>query len=157
LIRSRRDLDATYELSLAILFLDRLGDPEDADAIRDYARRLLKARNDSGPWGYSCFRESARPPAERENSPRPLLNLPQDAFSDNSNTQFAVLGLWVAQRHEAPAGEAIKSTARHFRKSQGDDGSWTYNPRTINHKHSMTCAALFCLAAEAGESPGYVR
>src|SRR5262249_33574266 len=31
LVRSQRNLDATHELSLAILFLDRLGDPKDAE------------------------------------------------------------------------------------------------------------------------------
>src|SRR5262249_280911 len=48
-------------------------------------------------------------------------------------------------------------TARYFRKSQRDDGSWTYTPTGGLYKHSMTCAALFCLASELSESPGYVR
>jgi hypothetical protein len=157
LVRSQqRNLDAIYELSLAIVFLDRLGDPNDAGIIRAFARRLLEAQNDSGPWGYTCFRWSASRPAGR-NSPRPLINWPQDVFSDNSNTQFAVLGLWVAQRHGVSVGKALRLTAQYFRRSQGDDGSWTYTPKAALYKHSMTCAALFCLAAERGESPGYVR
>src|SRR5262249_54139569 len=142
--------------SLAILFLDRLGDPNDAGIIRTFARRLLEAQNDPGPWGHTCFRWSASLPAGRS-SPRPLIDWPQDVFSDNSNTWFAVMGLQVAQRHGVSVGQSLRLTARYFRKSQGDDGSWTIQPNTPMYKHSMTCAALFCLAAELGESPGYVR
>jgi hypothetical protein len=54
-------------------------------------------------------------------------------------------------------GKALSLTARYFHSSQGADGSWAYTPDVLLYKHSMTCAALFCLAAELGESPGYVR
>jgi hypothetical protein len=158
LVRAQqRNLDAIRELSLAILFLDRLGDPKDAGIIRTFAQRLLEAQNDSGPWGHTTFRWSASRLPAGPNSPRPLIDWPQDVFSDNSNTQFAVMGLWVAQRHGVSVGQSLRLTARYFRKSQGDDGSWTIQPNTPMYKHSMTCAALFCLAAELGESPGYVR
>jgi hypothetical protein len=157
LVRSQqRNLAATYELSLAILFLDRLGDPNDDGIIRTFARRLLEGQNDSGFWGYTCFRRPASLPAGR-NSPRLPTRSPQALSGDNSNTQFAVLGLWVAQPHGVSVGKALRLTARYFRKTQGDDGSWTYKPNTNMHKHSMTCAGLFCVAAELSESPGYVR
>jgi hypothetical protein len=45
-------LDATYELSLAILFLDRLGKPHDRIAIQGMALRLLAGQNDAGGWTY---------------------------------------------------------------------------------------------------------
>jgi hypothetical protein len=45
-------LDATYELSLAILFLDRLGNPHDRVAIQGMALRLLAGQNDAGGWTY---------------------------------------------------------------------------------------------------------
>ncbi len=134
LVRSQRDLDRTYELSLAILFLDRLGDPNDEGLIRTFARRLLEGQNRSGLWGYYGPNWSG----------------------DNSCTQFAVLGLWVAQRHGVSVSKALRLAAQHFRESQQDDGSWTYAGPS-GSKHSMTCAGLFCLAAERGASPGYVR
>ncbi len=47
-------LASTYELSLAILFLDRLGDPRDRPTIQGMALRLLAGQNDCGGWSYSC-------------------------------------------------------------------------------------------------------
>ena len=47
-------LDATYELSLAILFLDRLGDPNDKKLIQTFALRLIAGQSASGGWSYKC-------------------------------------------------------------------------------------------------------
>jgi hypothetical protein len=185
LVRSQqRNLDATYELSQAILFLDRLGDPNDEGIIRTFAQRLLEGQSDSGAWGHTCgwrpARASGYPPAGGNLPPLPknfetqpgllgvwaakryatvvtALGGWQALHSDNCNTQFAVMGLWVAQRHGVSVGKALRLTAQHFRKSQGDDGSWAYTPNTLWHKQSMTCAGLFCLGAELRASPGYVR
>jgi hypothetical protein len=51
---ARTKLDATYELSLAILFLDRLGDPKDEKIIREFALRLIAGQSATGGWGYKC-------------------------------------------------------------------------------------------------------
>jgi hypothetical protein len=45
-------MDRTYEVSAAILFLDRLGDPKDKDTIRSLALRLIAAQSYTGGWGY---------------------------------------------------------------------------------------------------------
>jgi hypothetical protein len=45
----------TYELSLSILFLDRLGDPRDRPLIQGMALRLLAGQNDCGGWTYTCM------------------------------------------------------------------------------------------------------
>jgi hypothetical protein len=45
---------------------------------------------------------------------------------DNSNTQFAVLGLWVARRHGLPVDGALAETEKHFRGSQEAGGGWCY-------------------------------
>ncbi|MSU77811.1 MAG: hypothetical protein EXS16_06915 [Gemmataceae bacterium] len=47
-------LASTYELSLAILFLDRLGDIRDRPTIQGMGLRLLAGQKDSGGWNYSC-------------------------------------------------------------------------------------------------------
>src|SRR5262249_58320722 len=48
-------LTATYELSLAILFLDRLGDREkDKYRIQTMALRLVAGQTTSGGWDYQC-------------------------------------------------------------------------------------------------------
>lgn len=49
----------TYELSLAILFLDRLGDPADRPLIRDLALRLVAGQRSDGGWSYDCATLSA--------------------------------------------------------------------------------------------------
>src|SRR5262249_59576163 len=48
------DLDTTYELSLAILFLDRLGEPSDEKLIQTFALRLVAGQAPTGGWGYKC-------------------------------------------------------------------------------------------------------
>src|SRR5207244_1747774 len=48
------NLTATYELSLAILFLDRLGYERDRPLIQGMALRLLAGQNDGGGWTYQC-------------------------------------------------------------------------------------------------------
>jgi outer membrane biosynthesis protein TonB len=54
LIRSAApNLDATYEVSLSILFLDRLKDPKkDERTIQMLAARLIAGQTASGGWGY---------------------------------------------------------------------------------------------------------
>jgi hypothetical protein len=47
-------LGKTYELALAILFLDRLGEDEDRDRIRTMALRLIAGQTSCGGWTYDC-------------------------------------------------------------------------------------------------------
>lgn len=47
-----KDLDSTYEVSLAILFLDRLGEKRDERAIQILAARLMAGQTSTGGWGY---------------------------------------------------------------------------------------------------------
>ncbi len=76
---------------------------------------------------------------------------------DNSNTQFAVLGLWVSRRHGLPADGALARADRHFRRTQNADGGWGY---VTSHgaamgvgtgsTPAMTCAGLLGLAMGHG-------
>ena len=45
--------------------------------------------------------------------------------TDNSNTQFAVLALWVARRHGLPVEQALARIDARFRTSQNADGGWS--------------------------------
>src|SRR5262249_17806398 len=54
-------LTDTYDLSLAILFLDRLGERNDRRLIQMLALRLVAGQKASGGWDYQC----------------PLLSLPE--------------------------------------------------------------------------------
>jgi hypothetical protein len=44
----------TYQLSLVILFLDRLGDPQDVPVIQALAMQIIAGQTERGGWGYDC-------------------------------------------------------------------------------------------------------
>jgi hypothetical protein len=186
-------LTHTYSLSLAILFLDRLGDANDELLIQSMSVRLLGGQNEQGGWTYQC-------PSLDEKEQRSLSNLrpqrnelvgrldrPRGGMSagkanqelpkeikdqlarlnnrsalgggrhpaDNSNTQFAALGLWVARRHGIPVERAMIRLAARFRMSQAPDGSWHYMSATSPGRigsgtPAMTCAGLLALAVAHG-------
>jgi hypothetical protein len=192
-----------YELALAILLLDRIGDPADHRRIQGLSLRLLAAQAANGGWTYVAptlsadqmaslfhFLYSHRPPhlqrarqpvdkkgrpvpersanvfdqfgakiasagiearpgAAKRKSLRPALPeaLPPElrelpivvqlvkgrgkydgtGIEDNSNTQFALMGLWIARRHDVPVDEAFLSALRRFQNSQFEDGQWEYS------------------------------
>jgi hypothetical protein len=78
--------------------------------------------------------------------------------SDNSNTQFATLALWVARRYGLPVDSALKRVESRFRTTQHADGGWGYfdpnMPMSRGHMGrstaSMTCAGLLGLAVADG-------
>lgn len=54
-VRQHADrLNATYELALAVLFLDRLGDTRDRPLIQTLALRLVAGQTEGGGWTYTC-------------------------------------------------------------------------------------------------------
>jgi hypothetical protein len=79
---------------------------------------------------------------------------------DNSNTQFALLGLWVAKRQGVPTQPSLAFVAQHFRATQCGDGGWSYPAggfggplgmgRGGQSTASMTCAGLLGLAVGRG-------
>jgi hypothetical protein len=50
------------------------------------------------------------------------------SWTDNSNTQFALIALWVAGRHDVPTERALALTAQRFLAQQKTDGHWGYAP-----------------------------
>jgi len=69
---------------------------------------------------------------------------------DNSNTQWALLALYEAERAGVPTNDGVWLRARQYwMKSQHPDGSWSYVPNTPG-TGSMTCAGVtsLLLAAE---------
>jgi hypothetical protein len=77
---------------------------------------------------------------------------------DNSNTQFAVMALWVARRHGLPTDGALTQINARFRISQNGDGGWDYSFRAYTpggardgkSTATMTCAGLLGLAVAHG-------
>jgi hypothetical protein len=84
----------------------------------------------------------------------PQTNMPDS--SDNSNTQFAMLALWVARRHGMPVDLALVRTEARFRKFQQVSGGWGYlctNPNPLDKSSpsnpptaTMTCCGLIAIA-----------
>jgi hypothetical protein len=231
-------LNQTYELSLCILFLDRLGEPSDRPLIQAMALRLIAGQRPTGGWAYTCpllspleesqlmdalrktrpasnlelfvaapggkvppelFVRGAKPfspgsdtaafpgelpkPEEKKPAPKPppptesladvhaklplrlkrvaaLTPLLPGTFpghdrggpTDNSNTQFAILGLWAAGRHEVPTERALALLVKRFRFSQTSDGGWGYHyqPGSRDQSPAMTGAGLLGLAVGHG-------
>jgi hypothetical protein len=150
-------LTTTYDLALAILFLDRLSDPGDEKLIQTLALRLIAGQTVTGGWSYRCPVLSAgqnqqllaalapRPgnlfavPVSMQTLPvfhplsRVLLGDPPNrsheihGTTDNSNTQFAALALWAARRHGVPMERTLALIRHRFNASQNRDGSWGYH------------------------------
>jgi hypothetical protein len=196
---SREKLASTYDLALAVLFLDRLGNPKDEPLIELFALRLIAGQSPSGGWTYTCpvltpsnhkqlltilrqlppvpaaidapppgysgppaitsspsspgssgsqspgssGPDPVNPPAQPGAAPQappvkippnlavlPVLNDPkkfekwvdpkdkaQDAITgttDNSNSQFAILALWAARRHNPFHGLPVNRAHREI-------------------------------------------
>jgi hypothetical protein len=127
-----------YSVCMALLFLHRLHGGEnvkhnDAGLIRELAARIIAGQGEDGGWTY-------RYPAQG---------------SDNSNTQFAAIALWLARNYQvAGVDKALMRTAARFRASQQAGGGWGYSfgPFAAHGftTGSMTCAGLLGIALDAG-------
>ncbi|MCS7020877.1 MAG: HEAT repeat domain-containing protein [Gemmataceae bacterium] len=166
----------TYQISLCLMYLDRLGEPSDEPLIQALAVRLLVGqRAQSGGWGYGCiaavsneevqFLRAIRP-QEKKGRLHPDIERyaqalfarknPQDSVGDdNSNTQFAVLALWLARKHGVPVDSALDLVERRFLMTQTRTGGWPYTGPAVTSagaamvaegSPSMICAGLLGLA-----------
>jgi hypothetical protein len=197
---------ATYTIAVTLLFLDRLGDPEDEPLIQLLALQLMMGQNKSNGWTYLCplppskevervkehveqllkagprqLPEKAaagKAPRDKtkvhpavlaaaqaiDSEPAALLDLAP--LSDNSNTQFAMLALWVARRHGMPVDKALLRVEQRFRGTQQNSGGWGYSPRvaqasdkpmflppSMKAKATMTAVGLLSLAIGQGVVP----
>ena len=188
----------TYQLALALLFLDRLGEKADEPLIQLLAVRLLAGQNGNGGWTYASIESVPKaeeqrlraklgtnqlvaggkgagtepvpmPPAkdapphlgvagrlhpEVERHRQGLLFQDRNRIAlpdDNSNTQFAILAVWVARKHGVPVEAALESLEKRFLASQTKTGGWPYSG-LLDHEGSasMTCAGLLGLATAVG-------
>jgi len=165
-------IDRTYALSLAILFLDKLGNADDDKLIRSFALRLVNGRlpgrgkTAKPEWGWSYVCPVLKPQVEQQQlkllkpgdadpklpaaavagyvGPRGMIL--SDQTPDNSNTQFAVLALWVAQRHDLNLRPVLAGAIERFRRRQKPDGGFDYAEDFSQATASMTCAGLMALA-----------
>ncbi len=75
---------------------------------------------------------------------------PGIAMSDNSNTQFALIALWVARKYNVPVEKTFALVDQRFMSSQQTDGGWGYMYVKGFSTNSMTCVGLIGLAVGHG-------
>ncbi len=133
----------TYDIALSILLLARVGDRQDRPLIRTLGAKLLAGQTTTGGWSYTC-------PDVDSSILQDLKKIKRkEGAGCNSNTQFGVLGLWVASRYGVPVDDAMKEVGGRFVNWQGEDGGWPYTKeegKTAVSGPAMSCAGLFCLA-----------
>ena len=97
-------MNQTYTLSLSILFLDRLGDPNDEPLIQSMAVRLMGGQNSAGGWGYPC-------PDLAESEVRRLTSVLQHP---------AEAGRDAPRDEKGPDGKPVKRTVKDLPKEIQD-------------------------------------
>jgi RNA polymerase sigma factor (sigma-70 family) len=126
-------LRSTYAVSLQTMVFAAVDPVRDRSRIEENVgwldRAQIKPGNPqpwSGSWSYS-----------NSNRGRP---------GDNSNTQYALLGLYAASEVGIPVNPSVWELSRNYwEKSQNRDGSWAYTPDSRNPTASMTCAGVASL------------
>ncbi len=129
----REDLEGyTYALSLLAMALEAMDPVAHRQHLQTIARRLAEGQLDNGQWTYYC--------KDRQYDRRP-------AAGDNSNTQYAMLGLRSARRAgvEIPR-DVWERNERFWRENQNGNGGWGYGPKgSYDHELSMTSAGVATL------------
>jgi len=160
----------TYDISLAILFLVRIGKATDNDLIQLLGARLAAGQLSSGGWTYNCPQVIPSSPSPSLSN-KPATKSKQEAkrdgkvaqrrgnlvatgraagFGDNSNTQFAVLGIWAAGQVGLDVTEVLANVDGRFRTTQAGSGGWGYNAPGADTP-AMTCAGLMALILAKGQ------
>jgi len=129
---ARAKLTGTYAVAARACVWGRLTDADSLDRLRRDAAWLVRAANDRGAYTYTS---SDGKPGDRW---------------DNSNTQFALLGISAAVHRGLEIPPAYFSRIeRHWLSTQQADGGWGYlvNPVTgrMRSYGSMTAAGLASL------------
>ncbi len=131
------DQKYNYTASLALVFFHRLHggsavNHPDAKIIGLLARQIMAGQFQDGGWGYQ----------------HPWH------MSDNSNTQFGIVALWIARKYDIKGvDECLLRAAQKFRRSQRPNGGWGYDAGGGGGSvpyGSMTCAGLLGLALQEG-------
>lgn len=122
---------STYDTALAIMFLDLLGVPSDADLLQRLGRLLAEGQCANGAWTYG-------------------LGSGCGLGGDNSNTQFAALAAWVSRRHGVANDAGLQRLDQYFRGSFDESaGGWGYFGGG-GATPTMTCAGLVGIAIHRG-------
>lgn len=135
----------TYSVALQTMVLctasPNISRPRIRQNVKWLENNQVRTREYNGGWGYG----------------------EQSQKADNSNSQFAVLALYEAERAGVEVSERVWNRARdYWINQQHADGAWSYDPsknekiKSLTVKSgSMTCAGIACVmisSAYAGRS-----
>ena len=118
---------ATYVVALKAQVYAILNDAKYRRQLQDATDFLVKTQLPTGMWSYGPVRGASR------------------GRGDNSNTQFALLGLHEAAKAGARVPPAVwQNSRRHFTNVQVPDGGWGYRDERRSYG-SMTVAGVASL------------
>ena len=175
----------TYQISLCLLYLNRLDEPADEPLIQMLGVRLLVGQSQMGGWNYDCvapiqleeekklraikpIKESGPPKIhpEVEKYAQTLATARAQGtdtvnrvMEDNSNTQFAVIAVWLSRRHGLNVDAALDLVERKFMSTQNPKtGNWPYSGvvGVAPQGEGNGSAAMYC-AGLIGLSTGIAR
>lgn len=157
----------TYGISLCLMYLDRYGEPSDLPLIQFLAVRLLAGQTVNKGWSYECVPAIPQADEQRLRAIKPgvpakfhpevaryaesLRGTGGGVADDNSNTQFAVIAVWMSRKHGVPVDAALQRIRERFITNQNPKHfGWAYigGVESINDPGSpaMYCAGLIGLS-----------
>ena len=141
------ELTWTHSLAAAVLFLDRLNDPRDVERIRTLGARLASGQLRDGGWTYYCPKLPEGDVRKLNHASEALylqglarlakqaiaaqvggVNFSYGSASEQSCSEFAIQGLWVARRQQVPVATIMTAYEKMCRANQQPDGSFPYGP-----------------------------
>lgn len=156
-------LEYTYRVSLQAMALQRLDPKKYQDRLAACAQWLVDTQCAEGEWGYPGTLESENDLPKKVTIPAPKkegdswkiqrrVRPDTKVKGDQSNAQFALLGLRACQESEVEIPKETWTAALRFQLStQRPDGGWGYYFHDMRDKTSYgsltlagTCAVAIC-------------
>ena len=123
-----------YSNGLAVILLCELDAKKYAREIQWYLNRLKARQKDHGGWGYHDY-----------------------TSGDTSQTQYAALALWEAQRRGFNVeGPSVEQLADWLMRTQGPDGCWGYQGTVSTTSQLVAQADTNCSMLAAGMGSAYI-
>lgn len=105
-LEDRQDQTGIYSLGLCILFFAELDPLAHRESLERVVKALLDRQKANGAWGY-----------------------PFEEVGDTSMTQFAVMGLWMAQECGVKVSDEVwVNVCNWLLRTQDPDGGFVYHP-----------------------------
>jgi hypothetical protein len=167
----KQPLDSTYAVSLRAMALASLDPIKHQQSLAACAQFLVDTQAENGQWGYgkplaslpSSFRPADKPPIARIDPKLPQIEIRRgksaaDKTGDNSNSQYAALGLRACLSGLVVAPpETLRAALRWWQECQNADGGWGYDdprlgklaPDPEKSWGAMTAGAVGALAIYA--------